>query len=230
MRTRRPIVALAAFAPSVLLAADVPEELAARALRELPAEMSAAAGPGATSGSGASGRWSISAEQMDGAGAPEAILVVLPAGQPGRICFLAERAGEEPERRDVKLKGGPITSASVVFHPFAEGKAIAFIDGGTSGQALVGWNGEKLEEIWKIGKVRDDERHWFHVEDVDGDGVSEVVRFFRRELDVYTTEDELAGEGGAADRMMAGQVDAAAVYRWDGAKWREDRALLDGLK
>jgi hypothetical protein len=230
MKTRRPIVALIAFAPTALPAAEVPDELIARALRELPAEMSAEAAPGATSGSGASGRWSISAEQMDGAGGPEAILVILPAGQPGRICFLAEREGGEPEKRDVKLKGGPIRSASVVFLPFAEGKELAFLDGGTSGQALVGWNGEKLEEIWKIGKTRDDERHWLQVEDVDGDGVSEVVRFFRRELDVYTTEDELAGEGGAADRLMAGQVDAVAVYRWDGAKWREDRTLLDGLK
>jgi hypothetical protein len=230
MRPRRPIVVLAALAPVALPAAEVPDELAARALRELPKEMAAAAEPGATSGSGASGRWWIAAEQMDGAGAPEAILVILPAGQSGTICFLAEREGAEPEKRDVKLKGPPITSASVAFLAFAEGKAVAYVDGGASGQALVGWNGEKLEEIWKIGKIRDDERHWLHVEDVNDDGVAEVVRYFRRELDVYTTEDELAGEGGAADRLMAGQVDAVAVYRWDGTKWREDRALLDGLK
>jgi hypothetical protein len=229
MSTHAALVAV--LSPPVLLAAEVPEELAQAALRELPAEMAAAAEPGATSGSGAFGRWSISAAQMDGAGAPEAILVVLPAAHPGTICFFAAREAADPQKKTLKLKGPPITWASVTFHEFAKEQAIAHVDGGTSGQVLVGWNGEKLEEIWKIGKIREDEHHGVNVEDLDGDGVSEVVRYFRRELDVYTNEDELAGEGGAGDRAQAGgQVDPVAVYRWDGSKWKEDRALLESVE
>jgi hypothetical protein len=225
------ILAVVALTLSVIPAAEVPEELAALALRELPREMAEAVEPGATSGEGPPGRWSISAAQMDGAGAPEAVLVVLPSGQPGSIFFLAEREGKEPEKRALKLKGPPIGWASATFHEFTQGRAVAHVDAGTSGQLLLGWNGEKLEEIWKIGKIRDDERHWLIVEDLDGDDVAEIARYFRRELDVYTNEDELSGTGGgAADRADARHTDAVAVYRWDGAKWREDRALLESVE
>jgi hypothetical protein len=211
--------------------ADLSEELVATARAELPDEMVEAAEPGATSGSAAWGRWSLEAGQMDGQGSPEAVLIILPAGRPGKIFFFAEREGKKPEKKKVKLKGSPVVHASVAFHEFTEGRAIAHVDGGESGQIILHWTGQKLEEVWKIGRVRDDERHWFNLDDLDGDGISEVIRFFRRELDVFTNEDELAGEGGAADRRQSGgQIDAVAVYRWHDGKWKGDKALLESLK
>jgi len=210
--------------------AELSAELAAACRAELPSEMAEAAGPGVLRGDGAAGRWAVEAGSMDGSGSDEAILVILPEGRPGRILFLAEREGKDPERKDVRLKGPPVTRVAVTFHEFSEGRSVAHVDAGESGQAILGWNGKKLQEIWKIGKVRDDERHWFNVEDLDADGVSEVIRYFRRELDVFTDEDELGAEGGAADRRQAGATDAVAVYRWDGDRWKEDQALLETRK
>ena len=195
----------------------------------LPAEMAEAAEPGARSGSGPAGRWSLEAGAMDGVGTDEAILVILPAGRPGKVYFFADREGKDPERKQVKLKGPPVTYASVAFHAYTEDAAVAHVDAGESGQVILHWNGKKLGEVWKIGQIRDDERHWFNVEDLDGDGVREIVRFFRRDLDVYTDEDDLADEGGSV-RQEAGQVDAVAVYRWADGKWKKDKALLESLK
>lgn len=210
--------------------AELPAELEAAWRAELPDEMAEAAEPGALSGSGAWGRWTVSTGQMDGAGAPEVVLVVLPAGRPGKVRFLAEREGKDPEKKTVKLKGPPLTHATVAFLEFADGQAVAHVDGGPSGQVILSWDGKKLREISKIGKVRDDERHWFVVEDLDGDGVSEIIRYFRRELDVYTNEDELAGEGGAAAERQGKAIDAVAVWRRDDGKWKKDKALLESVQ
>jgi hypothetical protein len=228
MRLLTSIVAVAGLA--ALAASEASDELTAAWRDELPEEMAEAAEDAATSGSSAAGRWFVATGEMDGSGSPEAILVVLPTGRPGQVRFFAEREGKSPEEKTVKLKGAPLVHASINFHEFTEGRALAHVDGGESGQAILGWNGKKLEEIWKIGKTRDDERHWFDVEDLNGDGVSEVVRFFRRELDVYTNEDDLGDEGGAADRRMGNATDAVAVYRWSDGKWKKDGALLESVK
>ena len=220
---------LAAFASAT--AAELPEELAQACRAALPDAMAKSAAPGATSGSGVWGRWRIESGQMDGAGSPEAFLVILPAGRPGEVLFLAEREGKDPVRKKVSLKGGPVVRASVAFHPFAEGRALAHVDADDSGQALLHWNGDKLDTIWKVGRVRDDERHWFNLDDLDADGVSEVIVFFRRELDVFTNEDELAGEGGADDRTQSrGQIDAVAVHRWHDGRWKKSKDMLESIR
>ena len=82
----------------------------------------------------------------------------------------------------MKLKGPPLTRATVAFLEFAPDQAVAHVDGGPSGQVILSWDGKKLHEVSKIGKVRDDERHWFVVEDLDGDGVSEIIRYFGRDI------------------------------------------------
>ena len=106
------------------------------------------------------------------------------------------------------------------------------MDGGESGQVVLGWNGKKLEEIWKIGKIRDDERHWFDVEDLDADGVAEVIQLLPpRARPVHRTRTSSGDEGGAADQQAErNAIDAVAVYRWSDGKWKKDKALLESLK
>ncbi len=193
--------------------------------------MVAEAEPGAIAGSGAAGQWSIEAGQMDGAGAEEAILIVLPAGKPGRVWFVAEREGKSPERKKVSLKGGPITQASVLFSEYRPGAALAHVDAGEGGQVLLHWSGGRLSEVWKVGKIGGDETRWFDLDDLDGDGTSEVIVYVRRALDVIT-DDEVRTESGGTDdaTLSSGAIDARAVYRLDGGKWKKDGRLLESLR
>ena len=105
--------------------------------------------------------------------------------------------------------------------------ALAHVDGGEAGQVLLHWNGKDLKTVWKVGKSAGDDRHWFVLEDLDGDAVREVVAFVQRELDIFFDEDELEEEtagGGAAE------TDAVAVFRWNGKDWKKDKELLQGLR
>jgi hypothetical protein len=192
----------------------------------LDPKLLAGAAPDALEGDGAAGSWRISCGQMDGAGAAEAWLVSLPAGRSGSVEFLASD-GDRITRQSLKLRGGPVSRATVRFLPYGEDRSLAHVDGGSGGQVLVHWDGSKLNTVWKVGKVRDRERHWFDVEDVDGDGIAEVMAYFRRELDVFFAEDEV-DEPSAGARTDT--VDLVAVYRLDGGKWKKDSSLLEARR
>jgi hypothetical protein len=84
--------------------------------------------------------------------------------------------------------------------------------------------------VWSAGQPRSGERHWFDVEDLDADGVGEVVAFFRGELDVFYAEEAVDETSGGASGDASTDVDAVAVFRLSDGKWKKDDALLEGLR
>ena len=104
------------------------------------------------------------------------------------------------------------------------------MDAGAAGQALLEWNGKKLARVWEVGKTTDDESHWFEVEDLDGDGVSEVIVYLRRELDVFYVDEDALDQGSGSDPSAIDQVDAVGVYRYEKGRWKKSKQLLDDLR
>lgn len=215
--------------PGPLRASDPTEEVVAACRSELPKKLAAAADAGAQNGSSAAGRWSIHAGEMDGAGSAEALLVILPTNKPGKVVFVAARPDKDPVRKNVKLGGSPLVSASVSFTEFAPGRSLAHVDGGESGQRLLYWNGKDLKDVWKAGRPAPGESRWFDLEDLDGDGTAEVVIYVRRDLDTET-DDEFGISASGMDRQASAQVDALEVHRLKDGKWKKDKKLLESLR
>jgi hypothetical protein len=199
-------------------------------LERIPSEMRAALSGNETSGASEAGTWSIDSEDLDGSGTAEAILTILPAGRPGEAYFFAERDGGTVERKKISFGGGHLARASVSFPRFRANGRLAHVHGREAGQVLLYWNGDALEKVWEVGKVREKESRWFEVEDLDGDEISEVITYYRRELDVFTDEDELSGTGGSDAGLTAGKIDVESVLRYDDGKWKKDRGLLESLR
>jgi hypothetical protein len=198
---------------------------------ELPDDLAELGEPDARHGRGAAGEWRIESAPMDAGETEEVILVALPAGKPGDVWFLAEREDDDPYRKKVSLKGRPVTHVSVAFPRFRAEAALAHVNAGEGGQVLLHWDGEKLREVWKPGKPKKKESRWFELDDLDADGTSEVIIYFRRELDIYADDEVITESGGADDRTMSsGSVDAVAVYRFDDGKWKKDGDLLESLR
>lgn len=223
------------LAGSAALAADAPDASLYRAcVDKLPKELaeveSAQGGPRA-SGSGPAGRWSVTTADLNGDGTEEAFLIALPADHAGEVTFLYRKDGAPDGdwgTKKVKLEGGGVVDASVDVTPIGDGRSLADVQGGDAGQALLAWNGRKLDTVWKAGRPGEGERRWFVLEDLDENGVDEVVEYFQRELDVnFADEDDLevGGAGGTTTR-----VDAVAVYRLEGDDWKKDRDLLESLR
>lgn len=220
-----PVAVVSAAALAGSARADIAVAVRDACLGALPEGLAADADT-ALSGNGAAGSWRIVAGEMNGAGGEEALLVVLPTDRGGWVRFFAEREGKGPVEKKVKLAGAT-RRISVSFETFAEGRALASVDGGDGGQALLHWDGKDLKTVWKAGAASKGDHYWHELEDLDGDDVSEVVAYVQRELNVFLDEDELeegtAGGGGL-------EVDAVAVYRWNGADWKKDKKLLEGLR
>lgn len=228
------LVVLAPRAYAAGEAGELDPALYRACVEELPKELSGALDSGAAprrSWSGPEGRWTVEPADLNGDGVEEAFLVALPAGHGGEVTFLYHKDGTasgEWETKRVKLGGGPVTEAAVRVTPVGEGRSLAHVDGGEGGQALLAWHDGKLDTVWKVGRSREGERRWFVLEDLDGNGVDEVVEYFQRELDVFfADEDDL--EDGAAGGATS-QVDAVAVYRLDGGSWKKDRDLLESRR
>lgn len=205
--------------------------LYAACVKKLPkglAEAETAAGGAAKEGAGS---WSTVLHDLDGDGVSEAFLIALPAGRPGEVTFLHRRDGAAAgdwQARRVELEGGPALEVSVHAQPLGNGRSLAWVNAGPGGQALLYWSGGKLDTVWKVGKPREGERRWFVLEDLDENGVDEVVEYFQREMDdFYADEDDLEDDaaGGATTR-----IDAVAVYRLDGDRWKKDRDLLESRR
>jgi hypothetical protein len=123
---------------------------------------------------------------------------------------------------------GTVTHVAVSFEPFMEGRALAHVNAGEAGQALLDWNGDKLDTVWDVGRTGEGERRWFTVEDLDRDGVGEVIVYYQRVLDVFfVDEDDLEGTTPGGDTA---RVDVVAVYRWNDGEWKKDRELLESLR
>lgn len=223
-------VALLFASWTVGVGAPLPEALRNACVEEIPRELRTADVSTAASGETDAGSWSIDAEDLDGSGTAEAILTVLPTGRPGEVVFFGERDGGKIELKKVRLKGGHLVRASVAFPRFADGAFFAHVNGREAGQVLLYWNGDDLERVWEVGKVRENEARWFELEDLNEDGTSEVITYYRRELDVFTDEDELSGTGGSDANLTSGKIDVESVLRFDDGKWKKDRGMLESLR
>jgi hypothetical protein len=210
-------------------AAELPAEVAAACLAALPRAMAEGLAAGATSGSGPAGEWRIEAVDLDGDGAAEAFLVVEPAEGAGEVRFLARR-GDEVATEKVKVDGGVAGAVSIRAEAFAEGRAFAHVEGAGSGQVLLHWDGRKLATVWSAAAPRTGERHWFDVEDLNGDGTGEVVAYFHRALDEFFAEEQIDETSAGDTSDTSSSVDAVAVFRFDGGKWKKDADLLEGLR
>jgi hypothetical protein len=227
-------VLAAAVAPARAEEPALPPGLYEACVQELPkalaeAEAQAGAGPRAAA-QGPAGAWSVVLHDLDGNGTSEAFLTALPAGRGGEVTFLYRKDGEGGDwaSKDVKLEGGPVTEVRVDALPVGDGRSLAHVHAGPGGQALLHWSGGKLETVWKTGKPREGERRWTVLEDLNGDGTAEVVEYFQREMDdFFADEDDLEDNaaGGATTR-----VDAVAVHRLDGDRWKKDRDLLESRR
>ena len=124
-----------------------------------------------------------------------------------------------------------LPSADVNFEVFAPGKALLHVQGRAAGQQLCFWNGRKLEKVWEVGRPREQEQHWFELDDLDDDGVREIITYVRRETDVFRDDEFLdAAAGGHDQTLSSDQVDALAVYHLEKETWRKSRELLEDLR
>ncbi|NNE44818.1 MAG: hypothetical protein HKN12_11480 [Gemmatimonadetes bacterium] len=215
------LLAAAFFVPAPPAhAEDIPAEL-----RDAVADLLPDGHGGAREGSAGGESWNVALGEMNAAAPAEAIVVLMRPERPVEIRFLGAKASGDVVKKKVKLDR-PTASASVSFEMFREGHTLAHVDGSEGGQVLLSWNGEKLDTVWKKGPGKGGARHWFETEDLDGDGVREVVTYMQRELDVFLDEDDLedssAGVGNAA-------VDAVSVLRWHDGRWKESKELRAGL-
>jgi hypothetical protein len=186
---------------------------------------------GATSGSGPAGEWRIEAIDLDGDRAAEAFLVVEPADGGGHVRFLARSGdGDGVISEKVKVDGGVEAAVSIRAEAFAEGRALAHVGGAGAGQVLLHWDGRRLATVWNAAAPRTGERHWFDVEDLDGDGTGEVVAYFHRALDEFFAEEQIDETSAGDTSDTSSSVDAVAVFRLDGGKWKKDGELLEGLR
>ena len=142
---------------------------------------------------------------------------------------MGAREGKSPLEKKISFKGSKFTQASVAFPVFREGASLAHVKAGDGGTVLLYWDGKKLSTIWKVGKPSQDESRWIELEDLDADGVAEVIVYHRRALDVYTDEDELDFGGGGSE-AASGKVDAVEVYRLRSGSWKKDKDLLENLR
>lgn len=197
------------------------------ALREeLPTSLAAAAPPESLRFEGTEGSFRLEVGEMTGSEPPEALLVARAADKPLRVVFLAESDGKIV-RKPIKLPASGTGDAVVTFLPFAEGKSLAQVQGGSAGAVLLVWDGRKLDVVWDSGKPTAGESRWFELEDLDDDGTLEVVTYHRRALDA-SVEDELAQETpGASASEEAAPI---SVLRWDGGRWEKSEKLLQGLR
>jgi hypothetical protein len=105
------------------------------------------------------------------------------------------------------------------------------VDGREAGQLLLAWSGEKLRKVWEAGRARGAETFWFELEDLDQDGVAEVIGYRQRALDVYRDEEFREESGGGEGRTMgSGQVDPQVVRRLVDGRWKKDPDLLKALR
>ncbi|MHC4925697.1 MAG: hypothetical protein ACYTG4_16760 [Planctomycetota bacterium] len=222
------LVALVAVVPVAAepAAIELPAALAAACRERVPEGLLAGADAG-LSGESDAGRWFVAADEMDGVGPAEAVLVVLESGRPGVVRFIAQEGNGKITDKKLKLKAGPLSGASVSFASFGKGRRLAHVDGGNAGQVLLHWNGDKLSTVWEVGRASGDEHHWFEMEDLDGDGTGEVVCYIRRTLDIFLDDDDLDGGSGGAGRET---VDVVAVQRYEDGRWKKSRDLLEGLR
>jgi hypothetical protein len=202
-------------------AAGPPAYLLTSLREELPDALAAAA-PDSTRYSGPEGSFELTTGEMDGSPPEEGLLVIHDPGKPVRVVFLAT-SGDEIVREEVKLPRRESGDVSARYLPFADGKALGQVRGSPGNSVLVAWNGHDEDVVWKSARDARDEDRWFELDDLDGDGIREIVTYQRRAMDA-TAEDEFEQEAqGAAPTEQASPV---AVLQWNGKSWEKNDRLL----
>jgi hypothetical protein len=226
------VVPLAGLAPVRAQDAAPEPGLYEACLDKLPDELADAEdGTARDSGESAAGRWSVQRHDLDGDGVDEAFLIALPAERSGEVTFLYRKDGApdgEWDDKRVKLEGGPVRDVTLDVQSVGDGHRLAWVNAGSGGQVLLQWSRGKLETVWKTGQPREGERRWFVLEDLDENGVDEVVEYFQRELDVFYADEDDLTDGAAGGTTT--RIDPVAVYRLDDGKWKKDRDLLDSRR
>jgi hypothetical protein len=195
-------------------------------LASIPKTMRERVEAGANFGESPSGRWSIESAQMDSTGSAEAILLLAPKDHPPEVIFFAERDAEQVTKKRISWKGSG--GVAVRFQQFAPERALVHVDAGEDSQSLLHWDGSKLTAVWEIERAPEGERRWFHMEDLDDDGVSEVISYVKRNVDVFfADETDFDVRAGGEERTA---IDAVAVLRYEKGKWKKSATLLEGMR
>ena len=192
---------------------------------ELPRDLAEVAGD-APLFSGPAGTFQVFPANLDGTEPVECVLTWQAPGRPARIVFFG-LSGDKLVRKEVKLPGGAPESLPDVNVPlYSETARLALVKHPDTGSVLLAWNGKSVEQVWDSGKPRKGETVWFQLDDLDGDGIREIVTYQKLLLDI-ALDDEL-GEAGAG--AATEQVGPTEVLRYEDGKWKQDKKLLDGLR
>ena len=219
-----------AFGACVLVprpaAADfISPELRAAVRAELPRDLAEVAGD-APQFSGPAGNFQVFPTDLDGTEPVECVVAYQSPGKPARIVFLG-LAGDKLVRKEVKLPGGAPETLPDVNVPLYSGTGrLALVKHPDAGSVLLAWDGKGVEPVWDSGKPRKGETLWFQLDDLDQDGIREIVTYQKLLLDI-ALDDELgeAGAGAATER-----VGPIQVLRLENGTWKQDKKLLDGLR
>ncbi len=176
--------------------------------------------------SGPGGEYRVYPLELDGAEPAECVLTFQEPGKPARAVFLG-LAGGKAVRCAVDLPGGDAVHPPVVTQvAFSDAQALVVVKDPQAGSVLLGWDGKSASAVWDSGKPRKGETRWYELDDLDEDGVREIVTYQKSVLDVALDDDfgEMAG-GGSTEI-----VEPVAVLRLDGGKWKKEPELLEGLR
>lgn len=218
-------VACAALAPDVAGADSVPPAVREAIKAELPGGIPDVARE-APLYSGPGGEYRVYPLELDGAEPAECVLTFQEPGKPARAVFLGV-AGGKVTRFAVDLPGGDAERSPVVTQvAFSDTQALVVVKDSKSGSVLVGWDGKSASTVWDSGKPRKGETRWYELDDLDEDGVREIVTYQKSVLDVALDDDFGETAGGGSTEI----VEPVAVLRLDGGKWKKEPKLLEGLR
>lgn len=176
--------------------------------------------------SGPGGEYRVHPVELDGAEPTECVLTFQESGKPARAVFLG-LAGGKVVRTAVDLPGGdPARPPVVATVAFSDTLSLVSVKDSKAGGVLVAWDGQAAEIVWDSGKPKKGEFRWYELDDLDEDGVREIVTYQKSVLDI-ALDDELGERGGGGTSEI---VEPIAVLRRDGGKWKKEPKLLDGLR
>lgn len=219
------VFAAAASIPGPARADSLPPALREAVKGELPAGIPEVARE-APMFSGAGGEYRIYDGDLDGAPPVECLLTFREPGKPARAVLLGLDGGKVV-RLAVKLPGGDAQEPPMVMLvPFTEGRSLVLVKDPKAGSVLLAWDGKGAETVWDSGKPRPGQTRWYELDDLDEDGVREIVTYQKSVVDAVM-DDELDEPGaGAASEI----VEPIAVMRFQDGRWKKAEDLLEGLR
>ncbi len=214
-----------ALAPGVAGADSLPPALRDAVKAELPGGIPEVARE-APLYSGPGGEYRIYPVELDGVEPTECVLTFQEAGKPARAVFFG-LAGDKVARSAVDLPGGDAERSPVVsVVMFSDTGGLAAVKDAKAGSVLVAWDGKSTSIVWDSGRPRKGETRWYELDDLDEDGVREIVTYQKSVLDAAPDDDLGETAGGGSTEI----VEPVSVVRLDGGKWKKEPKLLEGLR